>query len=99
MQRLSLPSWLPAVWGFSAHVLCAVASPLRHSFSLLLGLHELMLPGSVPPKGCGGCLGKVPSSKAFGVEPRDLPHPTAVSPWDGAWQDVVSETGAASQVR
>lgn len=58
-------------------------SPLWHSVSLLLGLHELTLLGSVPPKGCYGCLGRVSSTKAFGVEPRDIPHPHCCLLWDG----------------
>lgn len=38
--------------------------PRRHSFSLLLGSHELTLLDSVAPKGCGGNSGKEPSGQA-----------------------------------
>lgn len=46
-------------------------SCLWHSFSLLLGLQELILLDSFPPNTCRGYSGSVPSSKAFG---HPLPH-------------------------
>ena len=36
MLWLSLPLWLPALLGFSAHILCALASHLWLSFSLFI---------------------------------------------------------------
>lgn len=68
-----------------------------HGFSLLLGLYELTLLGSVPPEGCGGCSDRAPSSKAFGWRLEIFLTLAAISPWDGAWQNVVPET--ASRVR
>lgn len=89
------PSILAAsILGFSAHVLCALALPFWHGFSLLLGLYELTLLGSVPPEGCGGCSDRAPSSKAFGWSPEIFLTLAAISPWDGAWQETASRVRA-----
>lgn len=69
------------------------------ALSLLLGLRELTLLGSVPPKGRGGCTGKALNSKAFGWSLEIFLTLPANSLWDGAWQDVVSDTGATSWIR
>lgn len=90
------PNLAPCILGFSAHV-HFLASYFWHGPSLLLGLNELTLLGSVPPKGCGECSGRVPSSKAFGWSPEVFLILAAILPWDGAWRNVVSET--ASWVR
>lgn len=94
LQWLSVPSWLPAVRGFSAHVLWALASSLRPSVSLLLGLHEVTFLDSVPPEAVVGAQEGCPAAKPLAQSLGIFPILTAVPPRAGAWQDVVSETGA-----